>query len=360
MTLRERFNKVTHFQEVDRIPNAEFAYWGDTLNRWREEGMPEGVDINAYFGLDCNFLGYEQAIPVDLTSPMPHPPKHPISSMDDFEEAKELYNPHSPERYPQNWDALVESHKKSNSPLGLRTNGFFGQPRAWMSFSRICLAYYDKPDLLHAMGDFWADFVIDASRKALEEVDIDYVLFWEDMSGKQGSIISPQCFREFMTPYYKRVTDFIRESGVDILICDTDGNINDMVELFLEAGINCLTPLEIRAGTDPVAIRKKYPNLVIFGGMDKTAVIEGPDAIDREMERVHWLIEQGGYIPHIDHLVPPDTSLANYKYYIARKREIIGGDLRPLMCDLTNAREEALKPSKPYTYEIQSSGPKWG
>lgn len=359
MTLRERFNRVTHFQEVDRIPNAEFAYWGDTLKRWREEGMPEDVDINAYFGLDCNFFGYEQAIPVDLRSPFPHPPKYPIETMEDFEAAKELYKPHAEERYPDNWDELVESYKNSNTPSGLVTNGFFGQPRGWMGFSRMCLAYYDKPDLMHAMSDFWADFTIEVSRKALEEVDIDYVMFWEDMSGKQGSIISPRCFREFMTPYYKRVTDFIREHGVDIILVDTDGNVNDMIDLFLEAGVNNLTPLEIRAGTDPVLIRRTYPKLILFGGIDKTAVIGGPDAIDKEMEKIPWLMEQGGYIPHIDHLVPPDTSLANYKYYILRKREVIGGDLRPTMCDLTNAREQALKPSKPYTYEIQRGGPKW-
>jgi len=68
-------------------------------------------------------------------------------------------------------------------------------------------------------------------------------------------------------------------------------------------------------------------------------------------------MERGGYIPFIDNRVPSDVTLANFKYYMLRKRELIGGDLLPPQCDLTNAREEALKPPKPFEYKPQSRGP---
>ena len=188
---------------------------------------------------------------------------------------------------------------------------------------------------MHAIGELWADFLIESSRKAFEKVDIDFVQVWEDMGYNHGSLISPQTFREFMTPYYKRVTDFIRTSGVDVILCDSDGNINNMVELFLEAGVNGLYPLEIVAGTDPIAIRKRYPDYLLLGGVNKIAISRGPDAIDKEMEKVTWLMERGGYIPFTDHRVPSDVTLANFKYYMLRKRATIGGDLIPPQCSLT-------------------------
>jgi uroporphyrinogen decarboxylase len=53
-------------------------------------------------------------------------------------------------------------------------------------------------------------------------------------------------------------------------------------------------------------------------------VVEGGKAIDRELERVRPLLEEGGFIPHLDHLVPPDVSLANYCEYLEKKRRMIG------------------------------------
>ncbi|MBM3243191.1 hypothetical protein FJZ31_43580 [Candidatus Poribacteria bacterium] len=354
MTHRERFNRVMHFQEVDRIPNEEFGYWGETLERWRSEGMPEGADEELYFGLDIR--RERRLMPVNNSGPIPSMGFR-ILSLEDLEKAKPYYNPHSPERYPANWNELVANYQHRDYPLGLNMTGFFGQPRGWMGLSNACVSYYENPKLMHAMGDFWADFLIESSRKALEEVDVDFVQVWEDMAYNHGSLISPQTYREFMTPYYKRVTDFIRSKGVDVILCDCDGNINDMVELFFEAGVNGLYPLEIVAGTDPVAIRKKYPDYLLLGGVSKIAVSQGPEAIDKEIERAAWLMERGGYIPFVDHRVPSDVTLANFKYYMLRKRELIGGDLLPSQCDLTNARAEALKPTKPFEYKPQSRGP---
>ena len=235
--------------------------------------------------------------------------------------------------------------------------GFFGQPRGWMGLARACMGYYDQPQLMHALGEFWADFVIESSRRALEEVDVDFVQVWEDMAYNHGSLISPDLFREFMTPYYQRVTRFTREHGVDVILCDCDGNVNELVPLFLEVGVNGLYPLEIVAGTDPLAIREKFPDFLLLGGIDKIALARGPDAIDREIEKASQLMQRGGYIPFTDHRVPSDVPLANFQYYMLRKREMIGGELTPSLTELANARQEALKPPQPFTHKPQPRGP---
>jgi predicted TIM-barrel fold metal-dependent hydrolase len=35
------------------------------------------------------------------------------------------------------------------------------------------------------------------------------------------------------------------------------------------------------------------------------------------------MLEQGGYIPNIDHMASPDISLENFKYYRRKLKEII-------------------------------------
>jgi len=234
MTHRERFNRVMHFQDVDRIPNEEFGYWGETLERWHLEGMPADADEELYFGLD---IRRERRLFQPDYGPIPAL-THGIDSMENLEKAKPYFYDSfdSPARYPANWADMVENYKKRDYPLGLNFSGFFGQPRGWLGLSRTCTAYYEEPEFMHALGEFWADVLIGCIRRALDDVQFDFVQVWEDMAYNHGSLISPKTFREFMTPYYRRVTDFINSKGVDVILCDCDGNTNDMVELFLEAG----------------------------------------------------------------------------------------------------------------------------
>ena len=83
-------------------------------------------------------------------------------------------------------------------------------------------------------------------------------------------------------------------------------------------------PMEVAAGMEPVRMRKKYgKRFCMVGGIDKREIAKDRAAIDREVAKIVPLIQEGGYIPWIDHTVPPDTSLANYEYYLEQKRRII-------------------------------------
>jgi len=82
----------------------------------------------------------------------------------------------------------------------------------------------------------------------------------------------------------------------------------------------------VAAGNDAVALRKKYgKNLILSGTIDKRALAKGRGAIREEvMSKVPFLLEQGGYFPSIDHVVPPDVTFENYCYYINLMREVAG------------------------------------
>jgi uroporphyrinogen-III decarboxylase len=127
-------------------------------------------------------------------------------------------------------------------------------------------------------------------------------------------------------PRYRRITDLLHQNGIDIIFVDSDGNLNELIPLWLECGINYVWPLEVAAGNDAVSLRKEYGKGLILGGnIDKRALIQGKDAIkETVMAKVPFLLEKGGYFPSVDHLVPPDVSLENYQYYINTMREVAG------------------------------------
>ncbi len=95
----------------------------------------------------------------------------------------------------------------------------------------------------------------------------------------------------------------------------------------MEAGVTVTGPLEIAAGMDPVSLRKKYgKDLALWGGIDKRILAKDKKAIKEElMSKIPYLIEQGGYIPTIDHEAPPDISLENFMYYLSLKKKIAEG-----------------------------------
>ena len=182
--------------------------------------------------------------------------------------------------------------------------------------------YYDKPDLITAILEHLCEMWLAIAEELTGLVDFDYGRFYEDMAYKGGSLISPRMFRRFMTPYYRRLIDFARGRGIKHFVVDSDGLIDDLIPLFGEAGITALLPFEVRAGNDIEQVRRRYPTLGIMGGIDKTALLSR-QGIDRELDKVARMIPQGGYIPYVDHAVPPDVSWENYRYYREKLNEII-------------------------------------
>lgn len=357
MTGRERWRRIFNYEKVDRIFNCEFGWWSDTLKRWHKEGLPEEVDSNPKGDIYFNF-DKEAGIPIkmgllpsfeeeiieetekyiikkdatgttlqifkDGSSTIPHYIKFPVETREDWDEFKERLKPDIEKRYPQNWEEFKKEWENRNYPLGLPVGSLFGWIRDWMGFENCLMSFYTQPDLIEDMMNHIVNFILTLIEKALEEVKgIDYAAFWEDMAFKTQPMISPALFSKYLVPRYKKITDKLKQYGINVVIVDCDGNINELVPLWLEGGVNVMFPLEINSKSDPVALRKKFGKKVLLkGGVDKIALIHGKEAIDREIDRIKDLVEEGGYIPHVDHRVPPDVSYENYLYYLKKKKEV--------------------------------------
>jgi uroporphyrinogen decarboxylase len=151
-------------------------------------------------------------------------------------------------------------------------------------------------------------------------------VFWEDMAYKNGPLISPELFKKFMVPQYRKVTDFLRSRGVDIILVDSDGDVSKLIPLWLEAGVNGVWPFEVQCGMDVVSLGKQYGNdLLMVGGIDKRVLSQGKKEIDEEIRRIYPLLSKGGYIPWTDHSIPPNVPLENFLYYMTRLENAING-----------------------------------
>ena len=99
--------------------------------------------------------------------------------------------------------------------------------------------------------------------------------------------------------------------------------IRKLIPLFIEGGVTGIYPFEVMAGMNVAAVRRAFPRLQILGGVDKIALAQGPDGIAAALADVPWMLKQGGYIPYVDHLVPPDVSWENFRTYRRRLNALI-------------------------------------
>ena len=138
----------------------------------------------------------------------------------------------------------------------------------------------------------------------------------EDMAYKHAPMISPAMFRKYMAPCYRRLIDFLKSRGVDIVFVDCDGYPGGLIPEWIETGIDGISPVEIAAGCNVLEIRKEYPRLAMWGGLDKRVLAGNREDVYKEvMSKVPAMLERGGFIPHIDHAIPADAILDNYIYF---------------------------------------------
>lgn len=359
MNRKERFLHTFHFEEVDRVPDYEFGYWTETVQRWHREGLPlerdSNRDVELYFkleglesaehlpvvtgfwpGLPGRILKEtEDGMTVDdgmggiyeqkkWVSTVPFYIRYPIRDRDDWQKLRSFFDPDTPGRFPLNWEEVARSYRDRDYPLGIGIGSLYGWLRNWMGVQNISLAFYRNPDWVAEMMDTLTELWLKLIPKALKNVRVDYSTWWEDMCYSRGPLLSVKFFEEFMVPRYRKVTSLLAEYGVDINILDCDGRIAELVPGWLKGGINCMFPIEI-AHTDVFELRERFGRKVLLmGAVNKLSLMKGKDEIDRELDRLAPLLRQGGYIPTVDHRVPPEVSLENYAYYLKRKRQWIG------------------------------------
>ena len=368
----ERFKACMAYESCDRRPNHELGVWPQARERWEQENADAiagfgwnwfveepgiGLDRREYIPVDYGFMPpYESAVLEDTPEYeivrnskgvvtkglkrgtvgggrmcMDQYLSFPVSRPEDWPDVKRRLEAAIPARYPEDLDARIDAWRGRDFPLILGTNcaanGFYWRAREFMGTEALSTAWYEYPDLMHDIMAFFADFIIETSRPVLERITPEYFTLNEDLSMKCGPLLSPDIYRAFIFPHLKRMVAFFMDHGVKYFAIDSDGDPTLLVPLMMDAGVNVLWPIERASAISPVGLREQFGReLRLWGGVDKREVAKGPEAIRAHLRELIPLIEEGGYIPTVDHTVPPDISWDNFRYYMDAKQALLSGE----------------------------------
>lgn len=378
MNPRQRFLATMHYQPRDRSPICDFGFWDETIIEWHQQGLPAHVtgggdtsQTDPFFGMESYgggpgvhvgmLPGFEYKVIEDrgeyelvqqadgvrvlrqkYMGSIPHHEGHLLVDRESWNKHyKPRLDPATPARLPgggagPEWENAVRIWKDPNRThcCSLWGGSLFGWLRDWMGLENISMVPYDDPAWFEEMVTTLADCSYATLSRALETGgQFDGCAFWEDMCYNAGPLLSPDHFKQYLVPHYRRLSDLLRKHGVDVIWLDCDGKIDDLLPMWLDAGINCMFPLEIGTwGADPIKYRKQYgKGLLMMGGFDKHILAQTKPNIEAEVRRLSPLVEEGGFIGFCDHRVPPDVSLDNYLHYLRLVRKYWGKDLPNLL-----------------------------
>jgi len=372
MNARERYRETLLFGKPDKIPFAPGGPRESTLAAWHAQGLPEGrnymEELHHVLGIEPEptkprvDIGVSfQMIPKFEEKVLEHRDGHyvvrdwmgaiteisdkydytyiraakdfvtrkwhrfPVQNRDDWEQMKQRYDPRAPGRFPDDFEERCSRLRDRDYPASTHFNGPFWQMREWCGFEGLCVFMAEEPEFVDEMSAFWADFVSQTMAPILERVELDSVGISEDMAYKAHSMISPAMVRRFLMPAYERWVSEVKASGCPIVDMDSDGMIEELIPLWIAAGINCCDPIEVAAGNDIVQYRRRFGRKMAYkGGVDKRAIAKGGDAMRAEVMRVAPVIKDGGYVPGCDHGVPPDISWPDFVEYSRLVAELTG------------------------------------
>lgn len=256
---------------------------------------------------------------------VPLPLDFPVKDMDSWLKVKPFYEFHE-DRI--NWEAVEYAKKKQQEGelVSAVMQGGWDIPRELMGEENACIAYYDDPELMEDIMATLADTAFKVFDRISDKLVIDNLCLHEDMAGKSGPLIGPNLVEEYLKPYYRKVWDMLSSKGTKLFGQDSDGNMNPVIDAFLDCGLNVMYPLEPAAGMDIVELRKKYgKKLALKGGIDKHILRGTKEEIRKELEyKMQPLMREGGVVFGLDHLIPNGTPLENFRYYVDTAREILG------------------------------------
>jgi uroporphyrinogen decarboxylase len=352
MTGYERFMiALSRKGEPDRVPLWELIINEPTLSAWGAKSLEEFVEMEDLDGLTIfedmklETLGTaeqkelvwrgrtiltgtrqvvrdEWGIIWGITDfGIPYPIDGPIKEPADLK----TYTPPDPEA-PHRLQSLREAVKKfkgRRAIVFLTHDGFEFPHYLRGGMENLLLDYYDDPRLAHELAEMVIDYKIRLMRRAIRE-GADAVVSGDDYANQHGTVMSPQHFRQFVLPYLKRSIDAAHDEGVPF-IKHTDGNIWDILDDLVQAGIDALDPIEPAAGMDIGEVKAKYGDrIAVIGNVDCSFVLTR-GTVEEVEEAVKETIAKaspgGGHILASSNSIHPAVKPENYKAMVEAARK---------------------------------------
>ncbi len=349
MTSRERLDTALRRREPDRLPRCEQSYWPETLERWRQEGMPadasprELFDLDAFlnFGLDHSLRLQEETIEETTDWYLKRdadgvvskhwttnygPPCEVdflIKTRADWERVRERLQP-EPDRIHESIPQAIAQAQGAGEFCTVSP----GEPVWWtlrtLGLENAMLTLAMDPDFFADMLQAQAALALDLMRQLLATgARPDGILFSSDLCYRNGMLFSPATYRALMIDLHREYARLCHEHGM-LLILHCDGDVREFIPLLIEAGFDCIEPLEARAGNDVRELKPLYGDRIsFFGNISMDVLATGDRGLIREevVSKIAAAKPGGGYIHQSDHSVPPTVSYEAYCYWMDLARE---------------------------------------
>lgn len=339
MTGAERFRAALVHREPDQVPIHD-SPWAATVERWKAEGYPPHVPVSEYFGYElCGFgvdlslrfpvrvLERNEEYIVESTadggvrrnhrdrSTTPEVIACPIRTREDWERLK----PRLEAGFTRvNWVSLHQEYERQRYDGRFLTfNAAVGYDR-FQSLVRsedLLMALVEAPDWVQDMFRTHAELVIEMAKLLFGQgYTFDGAFLFNDMGYRNGALFSPWTYRAVLFDTDRMLYDFFHAHDMPVIL-HSCGCVKELVPQLIEAGLDCLQPLEVKAGMDLIELKREYGrDLAFMGGIDVRAMSDpDPTRIEDEIARkFEAAMRRGGYIYHSDHSVPKDVSFAQY------------------------------------------------
>lgn len=373
MNPRDRLLQTLLFGRPDRVPLTPGGPRESTLRAWHEQGLPadthyldalakilkvpgEAFHTSLGYGVDTRMIPqFEEKVlehkdghyivqdwmgaiteisdefdytyirtAKDFVTRKWH--KFPVSNREDWENIIWRYKADEPARLADDLAERAARAQEAGLATSVSVNGPFWQMREWVGMENLCILMATEPEFVHEMAEFWTEFTVMVFERLLAQVSVDVLHMSEDMAYKAHSMISPKMAREFLQPTYREWVRLFSAHGCQVFDMDSDGEISELIPIWIESGFNCCDPIEVAAGNDIVEFRKVFGRRMAYrGGIDKRAIAAGGQTMRDEVFRVvPPLFEEGGFLPSCDHGVPPDISWPDFIAYTRLLAELTG------------------------------------
>ncbi len=345
MTGRERVNRAMEGRDQDRAPRTE-TFWPETQRRFREEaGIRDHQELFDRIGSDFAIGPWIWPSPFqDRGHQTLEEDEETRVVIDGFGQKTRVWKNKDgtpehlgwecdgPEIWRDKFRPAYENLSLSFDPDHVRELGAIGTEKdRWRPINGVepfeCLrkligdeatmiGMIEEPDWIAEMAKVTTDVMLRNFQGVLDcGYEADGIWVYGDMAFKSATFCSPATYRELIWPQHKRFADWAHDRGLK-MIYHTDGDVNGVMDLYVEAGFDAVQPLEAKASMDIRELCPKYGDrLTMFGNMDVMKYAFG--SIEEIEEEIRTKMEAGKatrrYIFHSDHSIPPQVSWELYE-----------------------------------------------
>lgn len=256
-------------------------------------------------------------------------PEHVDFLVQDRAAWEEHIKPHlTPDRRRINFEAYRDAKAKaaaSNRFFAWSGVNVFEMMHPVCGHQHMLTGMLTDPEWITDMVTTYSQLTVDLMEILFSEEGYpDGVWFYEDMGFKQHPFMSPDAYREFIQPAHARTIAVPKAKGLPVIM-HSCGYVEPLLPGMIEAGIDCLQVIEVKAGMDLLKLYHDFGDRLSFmGGIDVRVLytnnkpdIEGELAAKIPVVKGHF-----GYVLHSDHSIPDQVDYASYRYFVERGLEL--------------------------------------